>query len=76
MGVIGLKKELPEDRWQSPLDNWSTDIDPAIMAGDHWSTSERDAALKKEGKRDFRERPKAFGAMFMHPTHDVSYDQD
>lgn len=69
-------KKHPEDRWKSPLDHWSTDVDPAIMSGDHWSTTERDAELKASGDRDFRERPKAFGGMFMHPMHDVSYDQD
>lgn len=75
MGVIGLKKKSPEEL-QKILENWSKDTDPAVMAGDEWSDSKKLEKLDDEGKADFRERKQAFGAMFMHPTHDVSYNHD
>ncbi len=58
------------------LNNWSTDVDPAVLAGDEWSDADELSALNKEGDADFRERPHAFGGMFMHPTIDASYNND
>jgi hypothetical protein len=63
----------------TPLDYWSVDIDPAIMSGQHWEREENSPLEKDigwehvENQELLRGIPPA-GAMFMHPTHDVSYD--
>lgn len=74
-GVIRLKKKTSEELEQV-LSNWSKDVDPAVLAGDEWSDAAELAEMNKEGDADFRERPRAFGAMFTHPTHDASYNND
>lgn len=62
---------------QSPLENWSDDVDPEIMAGDQWvhptndigwNTAENKELL--EGLKEQRSYP------FMHPTHDTSKGTD
>lgn len=61
----------------SPIENWSKETDPEIMAGDQWvhptndigwNTSENKELL--ESKRTPQARP------FMHPSHDVSRGTD
>lgn len=65
---------------ETPLDHWSKEIDPVIMAGDEWVEpiqSEQDAreipadpgAKWWDGYQESREP----GAPFLHPTHDVTY---
>jgi hypothetical protein len=46
------------------------------MAGDHWADPDHDLGHKSDENRDFRKGIQPFGGIFMHPTHDVSYDQD
>lgn len=62
----------------TPLDNWSINVDPAIMSGDHW-VQEENAPLEEIGYADSKDchvvqtnmtPPKS---MFMHPTINVSY---
>jgi len=76
VGVIGVKNAHRDDMKETPLDHWSTEIDPAIMAGDHWADPDHDLGHKSDENRDFRKGIQPFGGIFMHPTHDVSYDQD
>ncbi|MBU8877571.1 DUF3905 domain-containing protein [Bacillus sp. FJAT-29790] len=61
----------------SPLENWSAETDPSIMAGDEWihptndigwNTAENKALLES------KKPPKAYP--FMHPTKDVSRGTD
>lgn len=58
---------------ETPLDHWSRDIDPAIMAGDEWTgkgTAEDPGAQRinsLQGLTRMRET-------FMHPTHDSNYE--
>jgi len=49
---------------ETPLDNWSKDVDPAIMAGDEWVDKELELRI-----------PPQMG-LFMHPMYDVSYGQE
>lgn len=63
---------------KTPLDNWSTDIDPAIMSGDHWA-EEENAPIEQFGLIDDSECEEISTKkehpyhMFMHPTINVSY---
>lgn len=65
------REKLPPWR-ETPLDHWSTDIDPVIMAGDEWTSDEPQSdpgaeRIAEEGGGT------AVGAPFMHPTHDTNY---
>lgn len=62
----------------TPLNNWSVNIDPAIMSGDHWAQEENAPLEQLEfinvGECNEvnvkNERPYD---LFMHPTINVSY---
>jgi len=59
---------------QSPLENWSKDTDPTVMAGDEWVHPYKDIGFQTEENRDYFEKgipPK--GGIYMHPTVDVAY---
>jgi len=59
---------------QSPLENWSKDTDPTVMAGDEWVHPYKDIGFRTEENRDYFENnvpPK--GGIYMHPTIDVAY---
>jgi len=59
---------------QSPLENWSKDTDPTVMAGDEWVHPYKDIGFHTEENRDYFENgnlPK--GGIYMHPTVDVAY---
>ena len=61
----------------SPLENWSKETDPAIMAGDQWVHPYNDIGFNTEENRQYFEKgilPQ--GAPFMHPIIDVSYRAD
>jgi hypothetical protein len=61
----------------SPLNQWSDETDPCVMAGDEWVHPTNDIGWNTEENRKLLEekkRPK--GAPFMHPSKDVSYGQD
>ncbi|WP_082129709.1 DUF3905 domain-containing protein [Aneurinibacillus tyrosinisolvens] len=65
------------DSPQSPLNNWSKDVDPAIMAGDQWVHPTNDIGWNTEENQDLMEgRVLPKGSPFMHPTKDVSYRRD
>lgn len=59
--------------WRStPLEHWSTDIDPVIMSGDEWVEN---SASKDPGSERIQEQHGGTGmaAPFMHPMHDTNF---
>jgi len=72
--VIGDSKYASEN---SPLENWSKETDPAIMAGDEWVHPTNDIGWNTAENQDLLEskrKPQAYP--FMHPTIDVSKNKD
>ncbi|WP_127588171.1 DUF3905 domain-containing protein [Paenibacillus koleovorans] len=60
----------------SPLTNWTSETDPAIMAGDQWVHPFKDIGFQSAENREYFEHgilPSATGAMFTHPDKDVAY---
>jgi hypothetical protein len=57
----------------SPLEQWSKDTDPAVMAGEQWVHPYKDIGFRTRENRDLFERgiPPEPG-IFMHPTQQVS----
>jgi Protein of unknown function (DUF3905) len=66
------EKDAP---WRNtPLDRWSTEIDPSIMSGDRWVDNENDpGSERRENQAIARGDTSMLLAPFMHPTHDVTY---
>jgi hypothetical protein len=61
----------------SPLENWSSDTDPAIMSGDEWVHPTNDIGWNSEENRELIEgKRKPQGVPFMHPSKDVSHGSD
>jgi len=59
----------------SPLENWSTDTDPSVMAGDEWVHPFKDVGFQTEANRDLFERGIApQSGIFMHPDKNAAYD--
>ncbi|NHM29551.1 DUF3905 domain-containing protein [Neobacillus terrae] len=61
----------------SPLENWSSETDPAIMSGEEWVHPTNDIGWNSAENRDLLEhqrKPQAYP--FMHPTKDVSHGKD
>ncbi len=59
----------------SPLEEWSTETDPAIMAGDEWVHPYKDIGFHSAENKDYFERgiiPQ--GGIFFHPEQDVAYE--
>lgn len=57
----------------SPLEQWSEDTDPAVMAGEQWVHPYKDIGFRSRENRDLFERgirPQA--GVFMHATHQSS----
>ncbi|WP_255357610.1 DUF3905 domain-containing protein [Fictibacillus sp. FJAT-27399] len=72
--VIGDSKYNSEN---SPLNNWSEDTDPEIMAGDQWVHPTNDIGWNTAENRDLIEKNvKPKGAPFTHPTKDTSFRKD
>jgi hypothetical protein len=72
--VIGDSKYNSAD---SPLNQWNDETDPSVMSGDEWVHPTNDIGWNTEENRELLEakkRPQA--APFMHPSIDVSYEQD
>lgn len=72
-------KKYYANKKESPLDQWSEEVDPAIMSGQHWerdshSPEEIDIGWKSEENQDLLQGRLPQGGRFMHPVHDVSYD--
>lgn len=65
------------DSPDSPLNNWSDETDPSIMAGDEWVHPTNDIGWNTPENRELiEEKIKPQGVPFMHPTKDVSYKSD
>jgi hypothetical protein len=60
--------------WRNtPLDNWSKDVDPFIMSGDQYVDNEHDlGTTRRENLELLNGQRNPLIAPFMHPTHDVS----
>ncbi|WP_442600325.1 DUF3905 domain-containing protein [Neobacillus sp. D3-1R] len=61
----------------SPLENWSDETDPEIMAGEEWVHPTNDIGWNSAENRELLEskrKPQAYP--FMHPTKDVSHGKD
>lgn len=59
---------------QSPLEQWSEDTDPAVMAGDEWIHPFKDVGFLTSENRDLFEKgvqPKE--GIFMHPEQNTGY---
>lgn len=64
-------KNLPPWR-ETPLDHWSREIDPAIMAGDEWASDDPRTDPGAQRIREGRGGTQ-LGEPFMHPQHDTTY---
>ena len=61
----------------SPLENWSDCIDPAIMSGDEWVHPTNDIGWNTLENRELIEsKRKPQANPFMHPSQDVSFQSD
>ncbi len=60
----------------SPLNQWSRDTDPSVMAGDRWVHPTNDIGWNTPENRDLLEDIPPKGTPFMHPTIDVSHGKD
>ncbi|WP_066252368.1 DUF3905 domain-containing protein [Neobacillus drentensis] len=61
----------------SPLETWTKDTDPSIMAGDEWVHPTNDIGWNTSENRELLEKKKKPQAYpFMHPTKDVSKGSD
>jgi hypothetical protein len=61
----------------SPLENWSEETDPAIMAGDEWVHPTNDIGWNTTENNELLEnKRKPQASPFMHPTKDVSQGSD
>ncbi|NWQ41352.1 DUF3905 domain-containing protein [Bacillus sp. EB106-08-02-XG196] len=61
----------------SPLENWTANTDPEIMAGDEWVHPTNDIGWNTAENRELLEskkKPQAYP--FMHPDKDVSKGSD
>ncbi len=59
----------------SPLNHWSENTDPSVMAGDEWVHPYKDIGFQTAENREYFEKgvpPK--GGVFMHPTRDAAYE--
>lgn len=58
---------------QSPLENWTKDTDPSVMAGDEWVHPYKDIGFRTaENRALFEQNEAPKGGIFMHPTLDVA----
>lgn len=64
------------DSEHSPLNQWSEEIDPAVMAGDQWVHPTNDIGWNRRENLDLLEDNPPSDAPFMHPTKDVGYKSD
>ncbi|MDF2039448.1 DUF3905 domain-containing protein [Cytobacillus oceanisediminis] len=61
----------------SPLENWSDETDPAVMAGEEWIHPTNDIGWNTSENKELLESKKPpQGYPFMHPTKDVSRGTD
>lgn len=64
------------DSPESPLNQWSTDTPPEVMAGDRWVHPTNDIGWNTSENRELLEDIPPKGVPFMHPSKDVGYGKD
>lgn len=64
------------DSPESPLNQWSTETNPEVMAGDRWVHPTNDIGWNSTENKELLEDIPPKGVPFMHPTKDVSYGRD
>ena len=64
------------DSPHSPLNQWSTDTDPSVMAGDRWVHPTNDIGWNTTENRALLKDEEVGTERFMHPTLDVSKGKD
>ncbi|MBM7552985.1 DUF3905 domain-containing protein [Thalassobacillus pellis] len=65
------------DSMNSPLNHWSEEIDPAVMAGPEWVHETNDIGWNTSFNRKLMEENYvAKRKNFSHPTHDSAYRTD
>ncbi|WP_094701580.1 DUF3905 domain-containing protein [Brevibacillus laterosporus] len=66
------------DSADSPINNWSRDVDPAIMAGPEWVHPTNDIGWNTSENRELLEKQQLSKkkGMFTHLDKDVSYHTD
>lgn len=72
-GVVIGDHEYESDN--SPLEQWTAETDPEVMAGDEWVHPYKDIGFQSAENRDYFEKgivPQ--GGIFTHPDKDVSYE--
>ncbi|TCP53721.1 uncharacterized protein DUF3905 [Tumebacillus sp. BK434] len=64
--------------WRNtPLDNWSRDVDPAVMSGDKYVDNDHDLGSTRRENLELKNGTASpVMAPFMHPTHDASMRND
>ncbi|RTE02247.1 DUF3905 domain-containing protein [Paenibacillus whitsoniae] len=59
----------------SPLEQWTDDTDPSVMAGDQWVHPYKDVGFQTAENRDIFEKGIApQSGIFMHPDKNVAVD--
>lgn len=59
--------------WRNtPLDNWSRDVDPFVMSGDKYVDDNDLGTTRRENLELMNGTFSPVAAPFMHPTHDTS----
>ncbi|UKS26469.1 DUF3905 domain-containing protein [Paenibacillus sp. HWE-109] len=72
-GVVIGDHEYESDN--SPLEQWTAQTDPEVMAGDEWVHPYKDIGFQTAENRDYFEKGIApQGGIFTHPDKDVSFD--
>jgi hypothetical protein len=70
--IIGDHEYVSE---QSPLEQWTENTDPAIMAGDQWVHPFKDIGFQTTENREYFEQGIApQSGIFMHPDKNVAYE--
>lgn len=64
------------DSAHSPLNKWSKETDPEIMAGEEWVHPTNDIGWNSAENRELIEKKIPGKEPFMHPPIDVSYERD
>ncbi len=61
----------------SPLQNWTKETDPSVMAGDQWVHNYKDIGFHTEENREYFEKgEQLLSGTFMHPDKDVTYEMN
>ncbi len=62
---------------KTPLDDWSTDVDPAILAGDEWVDENDPGAVRAATPANTGDiTARSMLGRYMHPEHDVSWHNE